>query len=299
MSENKPRVKIFFVTYDEIDLLNETLDSFFKTGGGDFCDSVNVINNHSNFKLNDEFVDRVNVIHNNTRPDFSTGHLARNWNQAIIHGFKDIDNPDCDILITSQTDVLFFDGWTDKIKEIHIDMGISFYTSGGGDCFCSYTIDAIKRVGIWDERFCGLGYQEADYFARAVYHLQTKCVISDFQHGRTYNLIQFNHNTPFPPAYDYIEGWHNSVCITSRIAKIKNRNDFTMSDHHIKSMSIGHDSSLAVFNAKFTINYSSINSILNCIDSGKSIYSGNLKTSILYPYFENKIPNRHTLNYMN
>lgn len=277
MSETKPRVKIFFVTYQDSHLLNATLNSFFNTGGGEFCDDVNIINNHSNFQLNQEFTDRVNVIHNNTRPDFSTGHLSRNWNQSIIHGFKDLNNPDCDILITSQNDVDFIDNWTETLLDIHLNKGIQFITNGPGDCFCSYTPDAIKKVGIWDERYCGLGYQEADYFLRSIYHLGEYCSINDFVHGRSFNAIGTN------------------MCDKNYELNPK------MTEHHVISMNIGHQPSMQVFKMKFAgnLDFGGVNTVVNFKSNGTSLYSGNLKTSMLYPYFENNIPNRHELNYMN
>ena len=89
-------IKVFIVTYRRTKILNKTLNTLFNDT--DFTSipntEVNIINNHSEFHLEEEFVDRVNVIHNNARPDWDTGNLARNWNQALVHGFKDLNNPD-------------------------------------------------------------------------------------------------------------------------------------------------------------------------------------------------------------
>ena len=65
-------LKIFIVTYRRTGVLNETLDRLFnKTDFSSIPNTeVNIINNHSEFELNAEFVDKVNVIHNNTRPDW-------------------------------------------------------------------------------------------------------------------------------------------------------------------------------------------------------------------------------------
>ena len=83
-------LKVYIVTYRRQEVLNDTLNTLFnKTDFGSIPDTeVNVINNHTEFKLNPEFVDKVNVIHNNTRPDWDTGNLARNWNEALLHGLK-------------------------------------------------------------------------------------------------------------------------------------------------------------------------------------------------------------------
>lgn len=96
------RIKIYFVTYMESQVLNETLDSFFSTcDNNKFCE-ICIINNHSIFFLEEKFVDKVRVIHNCGRPDFSTGHLSRNWNQAILHGFQNLNKLDCDILYSKE-----------------------------------------------------------------------------------------------------------------------------------------------------------------------------------------------------
>jgi hypothetical protein len=60
---------------------------------------------------------------------------------------------------------------------------------GWGDNFISYTPNAIKRIGLWDERFCNIGYQEADYLTRAALYLKNKSCINDFSHNRMLNSI--------------------------------------------------------------------------------------------------------------
>ena len=74
-------------------------------------------NDIQNF-INEKFSD-VGVIHNSVRADFSTGHLARDWNCAIINGFKSLTNPDCDILVTCQNDTLFNPTWIEQLIEYH------------------------------------------------------------------------------------------------------------------------------------------------------------------------------------
>jgi hypothetical protein len=52
---------------------------------------------------------------------------------------------------------------------------------------CSYRPEAIRKIGLWDERFCSLNFQEADYFLRANLYHGEKCSINDSHHGRTLN----------------------------------------------------------------------------------------------------------------
>jgi hypothetical protein len=136
-----------------------------------------------------KFEPYVKVLHNILRPDFSTGHLARNWNEAIINGFKDLNNPDCDILITNQNDCEFDGDFIPNLIEWH--KKYSFIQFGAGDHFISYTSDAVKNVGLWDERFCNIGYQEADYFLRQLLYNTKGCSINDYKHQRVHNT-EFN-----------------------------------------------------------------------------------------------------------
>jgi hypothetical protein len=281
------RIKIYFVTYQETQVLNETLDSFFSTCDvNKFCE-ICIINNHSNFFLEEKFVDKVKVIHNNGRPDFSTGHLSRNWNQAILHGFQNLKEPDCDILIHCQNDVKFFSGWLEKIISLHEKF--DFIATGAGDCFCSYTVDAIKKTGIWDERYCGIGYQEADYFIRSVYHNPERTCINDYGHGRLHNNLvpKMNNHRGFD-AYEKI-----GICHMSNWQDGQNL-------HHKRSGAIGHPPSMKVFERKFNkVGTSGVELAKKMSDGNQNLYSGNLPTTMLYPYFEKDIPNREKKNYVN
>jgi SAM-dependent methyltransferase len=183
----KKKIKLFIITYNSDKLLHENLISLFKTNITNYNYEINIINNHSNFSLDEQFKDKVNVLHNDTRPDFSTGHLARNWNQCIINGFKDLNNPDCDILTTVQVDTTYEKDCFSNLENFH--NRYSFITDGVGDNMCSYTAEAVKKIGLWDERFCNIGFQEADYFIRALMYNKTRSSINDRGHGRVINPI--------------------------------------------------------------------------------------------------------------
>lgn len=186
--ENK--VKLFVVTYNNPKILNQCLESVFLNSSPLEQSNLQVfvINNHSNFYLENRFTDKVTVIHNHTRPDFSTGHLSRNWNQCILHGFVDLNNPHCDILITCQDDTIFSNHYIGKLIELH--QRYDLVTCGPGDNMVSYTPQAIRRIGLWDERFCGIGYQEMDYFIRAFKYHKEKSSINDYYHNQVHNPIE-------------------------------------------------------------------------------------------------------------
>ena len=182
-------IRHFIVTYNNTDVLHAGLDTLKPTiekyDKSQY--ELFILNNHTNFHIDPYYDDKVKVIHNQGRPDFSTGHLTRNWNQAIIHGFEDLINPKCDIVIASQNDTAYTDDFLEQLIELHKTYDLVQF--GAGDTFMSYTPNAIKKIGLWDERFCNIGYQEADYFLRAYLYLHDRTTINDIYHGRTLNQV--------------------------------------------------------------------------------------------------------------
>ena len=182
-------VKHYIVTYNNNNVLSKSLETLKPTL--EMYDSTQyqlyIINNHSNFDIDDYFKDRVTILNNETRPDFSTGHLTRNWNQAIINGFVNLKNPNCDFVITSQNDTTFTANFLAEILKLHTKYDLIQF--GAGDTFMSYSPNAIRKIGLWDERFCNIGYQESDYFFRAYRYLGDTVSINDFYHGRVHNSV--------------------------------------------------------------------------------------------------------------
>ena len=127
----------------------------------------------------------MNVIHNNARPDWDTGNLARNWNQALVHGFVDLNNPDAKIVVTMQNDIVLADNWTSNLLKMH--QNYTFVTGQLGDNIISYRPEAVKRIGMWDERFITPANKEADYYIRALILNKEKSIVNDFFHGRLLN----------------------------------------------------------------------------------------------------------------
>ena len=161
-------MKVFIVTYRRVEILNKTLDTLFnKTDFSSIPDTeVTIINNHSEFELNDEFKDKVVVLHNNTRPDWDTGNLARNWNEALLHGFKNLNEPDAKIVVTMQNDIVLDPNWATNLLKMH--QKYTFVTGQLGDNIVSYLPEAVKKIGMWDERFLTPANKEADYYIRAL-----------------------------------------------------------------------------------------------------------------------------------
>ena len=186
------KIKIFIVTYRNEELLKNNIESILNSDVKNKNFEIVVVNNYTTEFHLQNYCDTnaVKVLHNYLRPDFSTGHLSRSWNQCIINGFKSLTNPDCDILVLAQDDNLFLPHWSSYLIEAHTTL--DFITMGGGDQFHSYKPEHIKKVGLWDERFCNIGYQEYDYFIRSYIYNKQKISINDVKHKRTYNEIKNN-----------------------------------------------------------------------------------------------------------
>lgn len=197
------RIKVFIVTYKANKLLKRCIESLLESDLKNFDYQINVINNYDKVSFKGLEDERINIYNNMLRPDFSTGHLARNWNQAIINGFKDLKNPDADIVVCIQSDEAVRPNWIETLLFLHQER--NFITAGHGDAFHSYTPEAIKKVGLWDERFCNIGYQEADYFLRHLLHNTDGCSINDYYHSRVhnpYNDLKFRWNLILPESRD-------------------------------------------------------------------------------------------------
>lgn len=180
------RIKHYIVTYNN-PIWIKCVESIIDTPT--YHDrQIIVVNNHSNFEVPEHLIGLVRVIDNQSRPDFSTGHLARNWNECLIDGFRDLSNSDADIVICSQNDAEFEPDYLDRLIALHERFDL--VTHGPGDNCISYTAQAVRRVGLWDERFCNIGFQEADYFLRSVKWLGDRCAINDEYHGRSHNPSQ-------------------------------------------------------------------------------------------------------------
>ena len=192
------KIKLYIVTYMGHKRINPTLKSLFESDLSEHDYEINIINNHTDIRVEEVYLNKINIFHNALRPDWSSGHLSRNWNQAIINGFKSLVNPDCDVVACSQDDSLFRKDWVSKLEKLH--QKYTFVQNGHGDQFHSYLPEAVRRVGLWDERFCGISRQAADYFWRCVMYNKSESTIQDFAHSRVLNPI-------FSDNHEKSRGW--------------------------------------------------------------------------------------------
>lgn len=193
-------INLYVVTYNNEESINNNVQRFLDTTKDidtqRFLLNYHIINNHSNFRLKDEFKGKVHVIHNSFRLDNSCGHLARDYNAAIMHGFRNLGTPAVDQVIHMHDDSVLIDNWLEELDKIH-----STYTLYMGDFGCglvSYLPDAVRKIGLWDERFCNIGYHEADYQLRARIYNNEKSTINDQFGGRVLNPTRNLFDLPGP-----------------------------------------------------------------------------------------------------
>jgi hypothetical protein len=160
-------IRHYIVSYKNEDILLECIEKISKAYlpiGISY--KLNIISNSTmTYSWKQRISRTVKVLKNDLRLDSSTGHLARNWNQGLMLGFENLESPKADIVILSQGDCMLNEDFISKIVDTH--KKYDFIQQGRGDEFHSYTAEHVKKAGIWDERFCGIGYQEIDYFYRS------------------------------------------------------------------------------------------------------------------------------------
>ena len=161
------KIKFYIVNYNNDGVLNNMiLKSLFESKFDRDKTEIFIINNHTNIHVNDEYKSFVTILNNTLRINESTGHLSRNWNQAMINGFRSLKSPDCDIVIGCQNDTVIESNWHEILLE-NLQQ-YKYIQQGRGDQFQVWTPEAVKHIGLYDERFCNITFQEYDYFTRAI-----------------------------------------------------------------------------------------------------------------------------------
>ncbi len=252
-------IKHYIVTYKNEKLLHDGLTALDKVNIPDGVEyHLNIINNHGELCIHEDYSNLdIHIINNELRSNHSTGHLSRNWNQGLILGFENLNGPKADIVVLSQADAKMLPSFLDTLIKEHEKY--NFITQGRGDEFHSYTVDAIKNIGLWDERFCGIGYQEIDYFYR------NKIFNNEFG---SENNDQYMIDISVRTGYE--------------------RED----DSHIKSLKY-HAYNLKLLCIKYGLCCDEINPTVNCYDIVKELNSAahdiKIDSYFYYPYFEKNI----------
>jgi len=283
-------INLYIVTYRSPGDLNNNIASILASGADV---RINVINNHSEFFLDPTHEKAVTVLHNNLRPDFSRGHLARNWNQALLYGFRDLRNPASDIVITVQDDVLFKADWLPNLLDLH--RRYSFITMGPGDAFCSYLPEAVCKIGLWDERFCNIGSQEGDYFLRALIYNRDSSSINDRVHGRQHNPE--GSNTFAPLLADFRKELEREETEADAVARADSllisvpRWNTHRKEEHLSSMKF-HRLTRTIFTHKWGVSEG------HWTAEHYALVKSLIPNYITYPYFERDVEGLREKNYI-
>lgn len=181
------KMKIYVITYKRSEILNDSLDKLFSSDFSKLENTeVNIINNHTDFKLKPEFEKRVNVLHNVLRPDWSNGNVSENYNQAFINGVKNLHKPATELLVTMQNDAAVHSNWCEHLFDMLYAQKFNFVVGHFGDNVVCHTPESIMNIGMWDENLPGQ-YKEADYWIRALRQNRQGSCINDTLHGLEFN----------------------------------------------------------------------------------------------------------------
>jgi len=277
------KTKLYILTYKNAPDLNSGLEYLFNSDAGPLIGSnieVFIINNHTQFGIDPKYVPYVKVLHNVLQPDFGTGHNSRNWNQALILGFKSLTNPDCDMVITAHDDTWYGKNWYALIQECLFN-GYTYTAWGLGDNIQTWTPAAVKRIGLWDERFCVLAHAEYDYFFKAALYNGDKSTVNDIWHGRQINGKHFPHY-----AWNVMP-FHNAVLQRPP----QNPERHAQADGRISTMFMGRE----FFYHKWGV----IPEIIGTTEMlAMGIKKPKVPTYMFYPYFEQDIETKEEQFYM-
>ncbi len=175
------RIRVFIVTYKREHSLNENLRTLWEGAEDPELLDVLVLSNHPEVAIDEvNQRDNLRVIVNTTRPEGARGYLARDWNFGILDAFGDWTNARETLwCVLAQNDVTWVQGWDRALRnEDRFDL-ISQPT---GDQAIALNIDAIRRIGFFDECFSVISCQEHDFLTRAALTLRERASIND-DHG--------------------------------------------------------------------------------------------------------------------
>lgn len=172
------KIRVYIVTYKRNDVLNQNLKSLFNTVKNPKNIEITVLAKHPSVKIEKENnKENLRVVLNTTRMPHAWGNLARDWNFCILDCFKTSDNPDnVDWLVLAQNDVTWIDGWDVWLIN---NKNFDFVSQPKGDQAIALNIDAINKVGFFDECLTTLHFHEIDYFIRCILYNEERSSIND------------------------------------------------------------------------------------------------------------------------
>jgi hypothetical protein len=168
------KIAYVIVTYKQPEDLAQLYASITATDSSATDADIYIINNHTSFTAP---AGAVHVLHNQGRPNESLGNLAQSWNFGLAHALGNSVNPKYEWVALCQCDVRFVGGWKAEFARHVNERNLLLAAVAPGDQVTFIHVDAFRRVGWWDERFCGIGYHEFDFFVRAYLWLGPQAAI--------------------------------------------------------------------------------------------------------------------------
>jgi len=172
------KILVYIVTYKKNDILNLNLKSLWASITDPSEVSVTVLANHPEIFIDQENIrPNLRVVHNATRMPHAWGYLSRDWNFCILDAFKTWENPNSvDWLVLAQNDVIWVNGWDQTVRN---NSQFDFISQPTGDQALVLNINAVRKIGFFDERFTTLHFQEIDYFIRSLRAIPSRVSITD------------------------------------------------------------------------------------------------------------------------
>lgn len=176
------KIRVYIVTYRRDDVLNLNLRTLWAGARHPEHLEVTIISNHPQVEVAEENRrPNLRILINATRHANSWGYLARDWNFAIIDAFKTWENPDgVDWCVLAQNDVEWLPGWDTWLAG---SKDLDLISQPVGDAVVALNIEAVRRVGLFDERFCTLHFHDIDFLNRAAVALRERAGIFDGHPG--------------------------------------------------------------------------------------------------------------------
>lgn len=172
------KIKLYIVTYKRNEILNRNLKSLWSATHKTDDIEVTILANHPDIVIDNENKrSNLKVVINTTRMPHAWGYLSRDWNFCILDCFKTWQNPEnVDWCVLAQNDVTWVDGWDEWLRK---NKDYDFISQPRGDQCMAINVDAVKKIGFFDERFTIIFCQESDFFRRAKTILKQRASIND------------------------------------------------------------------------------------------------------------------------
>ena len=183
-------IKVYIVTYKKNDVLNQNLKTLWEATKYPGNIEVKIISNHPSTVVYDENKrDNLKIIQNTTRMPHAWGYLSRDWNFAILDAFKTWKNPEkTEWCVLAQNDVTWVKNWDEWLLE---NKKYDIVSQPRGDQSIALNIEAVRKIGFFDECLTTLHFHEIDYFIRAIAALEDRVSINDDHglHNLSYNPV--------------------------------------------------------------------------------------------------------------